>query len=160
MIFLRKHVYIISTILVILLSLCLLYSYHKSQAEEPISISEIEVYLNENYKILTDIASLVHGKNGYFYAQYIDGKLNISTNMQELLSGKEIKGEIVKQVDYVINNLGFIGIYKDKQKDVVIFEKKNNGGGSGLIYSINVTPESEYVELLRDNWFYYYWFGE
>ena len=155
----RKLIFIILIILVVLLSLFLLYSTYTNQLEKPVPKAEIEKYLNENYEVLTNIANLVHGKNGYFYVQYIDGKLDISTNIDELYSEKEIKDNIIKQIDYTINKLGFIGIYKDEHKDEVIFERKNNNGGSGLVYSINSTPESEYVELLRDKWFYYYWFG-
>lgn len=159
----KKHKNTIIFFLVILLLIIsgnFIYRWFDS-GKEFTSKEDIIKDFEKNYLLFEKVREKIVDQDGFFYAEYIDNKLVIETNIQSINSlDIASKQEFEKDISFIIDELKYIGVFKDEKTNLVVFAKEENGGGIDIIYSPNGNDlRTGIKELIKQNWYYYIWQG-
>lgn len=114
-----------------------------------------------NYLVFERVSERIADKDGYFYADYMDNKLVIDTNIQSIKDlDLNSRQEFESDISFIIAELKFIGVYKDEGFNYISYKKEENAGGQDIIYSSKGDfPKCGVKELIKQNWYYYVWQG-
>lgn len=148
----RKKVIILILIVITITSII---SIFRLKAGKSNTVDIIDLY-NNYYDRFSAVASFLTEDRGYLYVDYspqnfIIEYIKADGSKDSKTGNKRADSDIL----YLVNKLGFKGIYEDKEQ--ISFVKELGSPEKGIVYMKNkkIPSGPEKVEKLKENWYYY-----
>ncbi len=149
----NKKVIIILPVVIIIISVTVILLNLKSDKS---SATDIIGIFDSNFNRFNIITTFLVEDEGAIYANTSTGKLRIEyTKANGFQDSKTGNKAVDAEISYIINKMGFIGIYEGNEK--ISFVKEAANPEKGVIYMKNnkIPSGPHRVEKLKENWYYY-----